>query len=67
MSDWNSGYLNKRKMFNIYAFYLESSDVTDFDIWLKRHTDFTPYQIKRLIRFSTSETAKNILHAHAFD
>lgn len=67
MSDWNKGNLCIRKMEMIYSFYLESSDVCDFDVWLKRHTEFTDYQIKRLMRFRNSPRAGQICDSHAWD
>lgn len=67
MSNWNNGFLNIRKMEFVYSCYLESSDVCDFHIWLKRHTSFSEYQTKRLCKFQHSERAINICHAHAWD
>lgn len=60
-------YLTNTRMRIAYQVYLDSTDVCEFSTWLKRHLDYSDYQIKRLVKFSETEEAKNICLSLAWD
>lgn len=60
-------YLTHTRMRIAYQAYLDSTDVCEFSTWLKRHFNYSDYQIKRLVEFSKTEEAGNIVTSLAWD